>query len=115
KQSCGLKNALLEKQIVSLSEELEKAKIIKLIKEDAMMGSYEIEKVFSTKDRQIKELHFELARACKAYSDLLWTFKQTMQNYGIKTENLDFNVARNVLINGGKLEFGKEIIPGPPG
>lgn len=43
KQSCGLKNALLEKQIVSLSEELEKAKIIKLIKEDAMIGSYEVE------------------------------------------------------------------------
>nr|CDS30497.1 growth arrest specific protein 8 [Hymenolepis microstoma] len=105
KQNCGVKNILLERQIVSLSEELEKVDIVKLIREEAMKGSFDIE-VLSTKNKQIKELQFELARACKANNDLMRTFKQTMKNYGIESETLD-----NVLINCGKSRLGKGLIP----
>ncbi|VDN96510.1 unnamed protein product [Rodentolepis nana] len=81
KQNCGAKNTLLEKQIVSMSE----AEIIKLISEGAMAGTFD----------------------AAAYSALMRTFKQTMENYGIKTDS--------VLINCEKSALGKGLIPISPG
>lgn len=45
-------------------------------------------------------------------------FKRQLEDYGIRPENLGFQVAENVLINGGKLQLGKGpagLITVPPG
>ncbi|VDM18380.1 unnamed protein product [Hydatigera taeniaeformis] len=115
KQSCGLKNALLERRMACLGEELEKAKLLRLANArdigDAGKAAEELEGTLAAKNDQIKSLNYELARACKAYKDLLDVFRRKLEDYGIKQENMGFEVNENVLINGGKMQFGK----GPAG
>ncbi|VDK33268.1 unnamed protein product [Taenia asiatica] len=111
KQSCGLKNALLERRMACLGEELERARLLRLAKgedtEEGEMAAKELEGTLAFKDDQIKSLNYELARVCKAYTDLLDVFRRQLEDYGISPENLGFQVAENVLINGGKLQLGK--------
>ncbi|KAM7533424.1 hypothetical protein Aperf_G00000125280 [Anoplocephala perfoliata] len=116
KQSYGAKKLLLEKRMAILGEELERAKTAKLAEADSiikeeMTGPSEIEKIISSKDGQIKDLNYEVARVCKAYNDLLHAFKGILESYGISADSLGFDIATNVLINGGKLQLGK----GPAG
>ncbi|CDS43457.1 growth arrest specific protein 8 [Echinococcus multilocularis] len=110
KESCGLKNALLERRMACLGKELEKAKLLRLAKAgDSEEGGTvaELEGTLAFKDDQIKNFNYELARVCKAYNDLLDVFKRQLEDYGIRPENLGFQVVKNVLINGGKLQLGK--------
>ncbi|KAL5103921.1 Dynein regulatory complex subunit 4 [Taenia crassiceps] len=111
KQSCGLKNALLERRMACLGEELERARLLRLAKgddtEEGGMAAEELEGTLAFKNDQIKSLNYELARACKAYTDLVDVFKRQLEDYGIRPESLGFQVAENVLINGGKLQLGK--------
>ncbi|EUB60025.1 Growth arrest-specific protein [Echinococcus granulosus] len=111
KESCGLKNALLERRMTCLGRELERAELLRLAKvgdsEEGRMAAEELEGTLAFKDDQIKNLNYELARVCKAYNDLLDVFKRQLEDYGIRPENLGFQVVKNVLINGGKLQLGK--------
>lgn len=60
----------------------------------------------SKKNATITDLQYELARVCKAHDDLLETFEEKLQQYGIPKQELGFIPLRMIPEGQGSLARG---------
>lgn len=60
----------------------------------------------SKKNATITDLQYELARVCKAHDDLLETFEEKLQLYGIPKHELGFTPLRMIPEGQGGLARG---------
>lgn len=60
----------------------------------------------SKKNATITDLQYELARVCKAHDDLLDTFEEKLQQYGIPKQELGFTPLRMIPEDQGGLARG---------
>lgn len=97
-QKSNLKNLLLEKKLTALTETLEKKQVqlnevlsASNLDPTALASiTRKLEDVLDSKNVAIKDLHYELARVCKAHNDLLKTYDSKMLQFGIPKEELGF-------------------------
>eukprot|EP00033_Pygsuia_biforma_P001558 GCRY01001757.1.p1 GENE.GCRY01001757.1~~GCRY01001757.1.p1 ORF type:complete len:468 (-),score=123.98 GCRY01001757.1:514-1917(-) len=97
-QKAGFKNLLLEKKLNTISESLEKkeAQLQETIAaanlDPAALGQVtsKLEDILDTKNAQLKEMQFEVAKVSKQHNDMLRTFQAKLQEYGIPPEELGF-------------------------
>ncbi|NWS75484.1 DRC4 protein, partial [Crotophaga sulcirostris] len=97
-QKTGFKNLLLERQLKGLHNILER-KEVELSEALAASNidpsafslvSQKLEDELSLRDSTIKDLQFQLARACKAHNDLLKAFEGKLMAFEIPLDNLGF-------------------------
>ncbi|GJQ73118.1 hypothetical protein Trydic_g1746 [Trypoxylus dichotomus] len=93
-QKTGLKNALLQRRINTLSNVAENR--------EAVIGELtagkkvppglneKFDKILTKKNQTIKDLQYELARVCKAHDDLVDTYEEKLVQYGIPKNELGF-------------------------
>ncbi|XP_023646085.1 dynein regulatory complex subunit 4 isoform X1 [Paramormyrops kingsleyae] len=97
-QKSGFKNLLLEKKLEALADTLEKKEVqlnevlsASNLDPTALSAvSRKLEDVLDSKNLAIKDLQYELARACKAHNDLLRTCEAKLSAFGIPVEELGF-------------------------
>jgi len=97
-QKTGFKNLLLEKKLGTLHEKLEKteAQLSEVLAASNLdpvalqVVSQKLEDVLNAKNAVIKDLQFEVARACKAHNDVVRTYESKLQEFGIPIEELGF-------------------------
>ncbi|KAJ3619672.1 hypothetical protein MTP99_005336 [Tenebrio molitor] len=94
-QRTGQKNILLQKRIQTLADVAEyRDVIIGELRAMSVDGgppiNQKLEKVLAKKNTVIHDLQYELARVCKAHDDLLDTYEDKLQQYGIAKEELGF-------------------------
>ncbi|XP_041918460.1 dynein regulatory complex subunit 4 [Alosa pseudoharengus] len=97
-QKSGFKNLLLEKKLGGLIETLEKkeAQLNEVLSASNLdptavsVATRKLEETLDTKNNTIKDLQYELARACKAHNDLLRTSEAKLVNFGIPVAQLGF-------------------------
>ncbi|TPX68604.1 hypothetical protein SpCBS45565_g03006 [Spizellomyces sp. 'palustris'] len=97
-QKTGFKNLVLEKKVESLKEMVEKRdlqvnEILKATNLDpgAMAGlTRRLEEVLDAKNRQIKELQYDLAKVTKAHNDMIRTYEAKLTEFSIPVEELGF-------------------------
>lgn len=111
-QKTGLKNVLLERKLLMLEKEAEKREVVlgEVLTAAGMEPqnlSIKMEHLLKTKNNKIQDLHYELARVCKAHDDLLITYEAKMVQYGIPIEELGFQPIRT----SGQMKLGS----GPAG
>ncbi|XP_074095750.1 growth arrest specific protein 8 [Cotesia typhae] len=90
-QKTGLKNVLLEKKLDKLSEVLEQreAQIGEVLAAAQLdpsttgLISQKFEDILNRKNTAIQDLQYDLAKACKAHDDLLMSYENKLQEYGI--------------------------------
>ncbi|KAJ3641228.1 hypothetical protein Zmor_027743 [Zophobas morio] len=95
-QKTGQKNILLQKRLQTLTKVAEFRDVI--IGEMRLMTGIEtdattntnLEKLLAKKNGIIHDLQYELARVCKAHDDLLDTYEDKLQQYGIPKSELGF-------------------------
>lgn len=97
-QKSGFKNLLLEKKLGALSEQLEKkeAQLNEVLSASNLdptalaVVTKKLEDVLDTKNTAIKDLQYELARVCKAYSDTVQAYEAKLKEHGVAVEDLGF-------------------------
>ncbi|XP_044262326.1 dynein regulatory complex subunit 4 [Tribolium madens] len=94
-QKTGQKNMLLQRRVQTLTNVAEYRDVIigelrALTSEDITAKNLKLEKVLARKNTVIHDLQYELARVCKAHDDLLDTYEDKLQQYGIPKEELGF-------------------------
>ncbi|NXK11315.1 DRC4 protein, partial [Herpetotheres cachinnans] len=97
-QKTGFKNLLLERKLKGLLSVLEKKEVelsevlaaSNLDPSALSLVSNKLEDVLNSKNSTIKDLQFQLARACKAHNDMLQTFEAKLTAFGIPLDNLGF-------------------------
>ncbi|KAJ3005418.1 Dynein regulatory complex subunit 4 [Thoreauomyces humboldtii] len=97
-QKTGFENLVLEKKVESLRDMIEKRdlqvnEILKATNLDpgAMAGlSRRLEEVLDVKNRQIKELQYDLAKVTKAHNDMIRTYEAKLTEFSIPVEELGF-------------------------
>ena len=69
--------------------------------DDAVVEAYvrKLEDVLDAKNAAIKDLQYELARACKAHNDVIRAYESKLREFGIPLEELGF---RPVAVNPGQ-------------
>ncbi|KAG7275198.1 hypothetical protein CRUP_023786 [Coryphaenoides rupestris] len=95
-QKSGFKNLLLERKLNTLADSLEKKEaqlnqVLSATNMDPMalgVVTRKLEEVLDSKNTAIKDLQYELARACKAHNDLLKTYEAKLRALGIPVEEL---------------------------
>lgn len=106
-QKSGFKNLLLEKKLGTLMEQLEKkeAQLNEVLAASNLdptalaVVTRKLEDVLDAKNAAIKDLQYELARACKAHNDVLRTYEARLSEFGVPTVELGF---QPVVINPGQ-------------
>ncbi|KAF8563967.1 hypothetical protein P879_09159, partial [Paragonimus westermani] len=104
-QKTGLKNMLLEKRLISLTETIEKkeAQMSEVLTasnlDPAALASVtrKLGDILDSKNIAIKELQYELARVCKAHNDLIQACEGKMRQFGIPVEQLGFKPLKTTL------------------
>ncbi|GAA49106.1 growth arrest-specific protein 8 [Clonorchis sinensis] len=97
-QKTGLKNLLLEKRLQALTDVVEKKEVqlnevlaaSNLDPAAVTAVSHKLNDILDSKNTAIKDLHYELARVCKAHNDLLATCEGKLRQFGIPPEELGF-------------------------
>ncbi|XP_040471361.1 dynein regulatory complex subunit 4 isoform X2 [Falco naumanni] len=97
-QKTGFKNLLLERKLKGLLSVLEKkeAELSEVLAASNLdpsaisLVSHKLEDMLNSKNSTIKDLQFQLARACKAHNDMLQTFEAKLTAFGIPLDNLGF-------------------------
>ncbi|KAI9090804.1 growth-arrest-specific micro-tubule binding-domain-containing protein [Phlyctochytrium arcticum] len=97
-QKTGFKNLVLEKKVESLREMVEKKdlqvnEILKAtnLEPGAMAGlTRRLEEVLDAKNRQVKELQYDLAKVTKAHNDMIRTYEAKLTEFSIPIEELGF-------------------------
>ncbi|XP_076328436.1 growth arrest specific protein 8 isoform X2 [Tachypleus tridentatus] len=97
-QKASLKNLLLEKQLSSIEELLEKkeAQLSEMLASSSLeptalaMIPRKFEDILTDKNSAIKDLQYDLARAYKAHNDLIRTYEAKLKQHGIPIENCGF-------------------------
>ncbi|XP_055912077.1 dynein regulatory complex subunit 4 [Eupeodes corollae] len=111
-QKTSLRNVILERKIAQLENDAEKREAL-LNETFAASGlspdnmKQKIDSLLKVKNNTIQELHYELARVCKAHDDLLATYEAKLVQFGIPRDELGFEPLRTA----GKIKFGS----GPAG
>lgn len=90
-QKTGFKNLLLERKLGTLAEQLEKkeAQLNEVLAASNLdptalaIVTRKLEDVLDSKNGAIKDLQFELAKACKMHNDLLRTYDSKLTEFGI--------------------------------
>lgn len=106
-QKSGFKNLLLEKKLAALLEQLEKkeAQLNEVLAASNLdptalaVVTRKLEDVLDAKNAAIKDLQYELARACKAHNDVIRTYEGKLGEFGIPLEELGF---KPVAVNPGQ-------------
>ncbi|KAF5397534.1 Growth arrest-specific protein 8 [Paragonimus heterotremus] len=104
-QKTGLKNMLLEKRLLSLTETIEKkeAQLSEVLTasnlDPTALASVtrKLGDILDSKNIAIKELQYELARVCKAHNDLIQACEGKMKQFGIPVEELGFKPLKTTL------------------
>lgn len=97
-QKTGFKNLVLEKKVETLKESLEKKElqlneILKVTNLDPATLSTltkRLEEVLNTKNSQIKELQYDLAKVTKAHNDMIRVYEAKLTEFTIPVEELGF-------------------------
>jgi len=97
-QKSGFKNLLLEKKLTTLGDKLEKteAQLNEVLAASNLdptalaVVTRKLEDVLDAKNAAIKDLQYEVARACKAHNDVIRTYESKLQEFGIPYEELGF-------------------------
>lgn len=97
-QKSGFKNLLLEKKLSTLGDKLEKteAQLNEVLAASNLdpaalaVVTRKLEDVLDAKNAAIKDLQYEVARACKAHNDVIRTYEAKLQEFGIPMEELGF-------------------------
>ncbi|KAL1512599.1 hypothetical protein ABEB36_002163 [Hypothenemus hampei] len=94
-QKTGVKNVLLQKRIESLSQINEHrdaviGELTSVMKQTPHRSNKKLEEILAKKNTTIRDLQYELAKACKAHDDLLATFEEKLKFYGIPKSELGF-------------------------
>ncbi|KAJ3112772.1 Dynein regulatory complex subunit 4 [Phlyctochytrium bullatum] len=97
-QKAGFKNLILEKKMESLKETLEKKdlqlnEILKATNLDptALANlTRRLEEVLESKNHQIKELQYDLAKVTKAHNDMIHVYEAKLTEFNIPVEELGF-------------------------
>ncbi|XP_068267583.1 dynein regulatory complex subunit 4 isoform X1 [Nyctibius grandis] len=97
-QKTGFKNLLLERKLKGLlgvleQKEVELGEVLAASKLDPgalSFASHKLEDVLNSKNSTIRDMQLQLARVCKAYNDMLQTFKAKLTAFGIPLDNLGF-------------------------
>lgn len=118
-QKTGLKNVLLEKKFEKLSELLEQreAQISEVLaaaqlEPTAVVNvNRKLENMLNRKNTAIQDLQSELAKVCKAHDELLTTYENKLQEYGIPKSELGVQPLR-AKVFGSRLGTG--IVVGRP-
>lgn len=113
-QKTGQKNILLQKRVQILSESAELREV--LIGElrycstpsagHTRRSNKKLDKMLQDKNAIINDLYYELARVCKAHDDLLETYEDKLQQYGIPKGELGFVPLRILQDGQGGLPAG---------
>ena len=98
-QKSGFKNLLLEKKLGALKEQLEKkeAQLNEVLAASNLdpaalaIVTRKLEDVLDAKNAAIRDLQYDLARACKAHNDMLRTYEAKLGEFGIPTAELGFS------------------------
>jgi len=106
-QKTGFKNLLLEKKLGALLDQLEKkeAQLNEVLAASNLdptalaVVTRKLEDVLDAKNAAIKDLQYELARACKAHNDVIRAYESKLREFGIPLEELGF---RPVAVNPGQ-------------
>lgn len=98
-QRTNLKNVLLHREVDLVQCEAEKRSValghaIRVAGLEPNVLSQELDAVLKTKNEQLQDLRYELARVCKAHDDLLVTYEAKMVQFGIPLEELGFQPIR---------------------
>lgn len=106
-QKTSLKNVLLHREIDLAKTEAEKRAValdyaIHKAGLEPNSLSQRMDTVLKTKNDQLQDLRYELARVCKAHDDLLVTYEAKMVQFGIPLEELGFQPIRTT----GSLKLG---------
>lgn len=106
-QKTSLNNVLLHREIGIAHNEAEKrsvvlGQVLKVAGLEPNGLSQQIETVLKSKNDQLQDLRYELARVCKAHDDLLLTYEAKMVQFGIPLEELGFQPIRTT----GSLKLG---------
>ncbi|XP_056635506.1 dynein regulatory complex subunit 4 [Diorhabda sublineata] len=110
-QKTSVKNLLLNKRIQTLSQVAEHREIViaelqAVAKTPPLRSNQKLEEILSKKNAQIADLQYELARVCKAHDDLLETFEEKLQVYGIPKQELGFTPLKIIPEGQGGLATG---------
>lgn len=106
-QRTNLKNVLLHREIEICQSQAEKRSValdhaIRVSGLEPNVLSQQIDTLLKTKNDQLQDLRYELARVCKAHDDLLVTYEAKMVQFGIPLEELGFQPIRTT----GLLKLG---------
>ncbi|KAK0159289.1 hypothetical protein PV328_010184 [Microctonus aethiopoides] len=101
-QRTGLKNVLLEKKMEKLTELLEQREAqigevlaaAQLDPKEIVNINEKLEEMLNRKNTAIHDLQFDLARACRAHDDLLATYENKLQEYGIPDTEMNIQPLR---------------------
>uniref|UniRef100_G1PSP2 Dynein regulatory complex subunit 4 n=2 Tax=Myotis lucifugus TaxID=59463 RepID=G1PSP2_MYOLU len=115
-QKTGFKNLLLERKLQALSAAMEKKELqlnevltaSNLDPATLTLLSHKLEDVLESKNSTIKDLQYELARVCKAHSDLLRTYEAKLLAFGIPLDNVGFKPLETAVV-------GQTLGQGPAG
>ncbi|XP_019675774.1 dynein regulatory complex subunit 4 isoform X2 [Lynx canadensis] len=115
-QKVGFKNLVLERKLQALSAAVEKKEVqinevlaaSNLDPAALTLVSRKLENVLESKNNTIKDLQYELARVCKAHSDLLRTYEAKLLAFGIPLDNVGFKPLETAVI-------GQTLGQGPAG
>ncbi|XP_058563580.1 dynein regulatory complex subunit 4 isoform X4 [Neofelis nebulosa] len=115
-QKVGFKNLVLERKLQALSAAVEKKEVqinevlaaSNLDPAALTLVSRKLEDVLESKNNTIKDLQYELARVCKAHSDLLRTYEAKLLAFGIPLDNVGFKPLETAVI-------GQTLGQGPAG
>ncbi|XP_025776632.1 dynein regulatory complex subunit 4 [Puma concolor] len=115
-QKVGFKNLVLERKLQALSAAVEKKEVqinevlaaSNLDPAALTLVSRKLENVLESKNNAIKDLQYELARVCKAHSDLLRTYEAKLLAFGIPLDNVGFKPLETAVI-------GQTLGQGPAG
>lgn len=97
-QKSGFKNLVLEKKLGALEDQLEKkeAQLNEVLRASNLdptamaLVTRKLEDVLDAKNAAIKDLQYELARACKAHNDVIRTYEAKLTKFGVPVEELGF-------------------------
>ncbi|XP_050501315.1 dynein regulatory complex subunit 4 [Diabrotica virgifera virgifera] len=110
-QKTSVKNLLLNKRISTLTQVAEHREIViaelqAATKTPPQRTNQKLEEILTKKNATISDLQYELARVCKAHDDLLETFEEKLQQYGIPKQELGFIPLRIIPEGQGGLATG---------
>nr|XP_019596112.1 PREDICTED: growth arrest-specific protein 8 isoform X2 [Rhinolophus sinicus]XP_019596113.1 PREDICTED: growth arrest-specific protein 8 isoform X3 [Rhinolophus sinicus] len=115
-QKAGFRSLVLERKLQALSAAVEKkeAQFSEVLAASNLdpaaltLVSRKLEDVLESKNRTIRDLQYELARVCKAHSDLLRTYEAKLLAFGIPLDNVGFKPLETAVI-------GQTLGQGPAG